>query len=154
MHVVSQPTSAEEYVRLLEAEGGDLTSFCCKNCPSVTFEAWLFNIECLLDDKPNLKKRWDKALARGLDIKLNIMQFKAMDFLSKWSNPSATSGAAEIAWAKTILSDLFVGRSEHSKRTAAQPFVKELKDMLAAAQDVAKPTENKELDSLEEEMSA
>ena len=136
------------HVDNLEASGGNLIAFCKSCCTEDNSRKWLFQIQKDIEKYPEQAKRWREAITRGLEIRLDCLQARALEKLETWSNTSETNSASEIAYAKTILADILTGRIEHAKRRAAQPFMKELKDLMT--KEIKEETNEHEEELLEE----
>lgn len=123
------PTTAEDYVKVLEGVGGDLDAFCTTLTASdETNWRLLFKVDQLLDADDDARKRWRTALDRNLRVRMQYLQSTAMRKLETWSNKSDATSAPDIVYARTILADIFSAKIERGRRSAAFPYLKQLRD--------------------------
>jgi len=136
----------ETEITRLEACEGDLGLF----TPGSGF-ATLFRIEKELSKPENkeLKKRWQTALRISAKIRLDLLHCKAFGLLEKYENKSSSSGATDIAFAKTMLSGVLAEDVEIAKRRyrpAASPEISGTALPFAGTQEDAVSDLEKEFD--------
>lgn len=123
---------ASVYCEWLEEAGGNLGTFARKNCQHLQPPQFLFFVLSKIeaaDEKT--QNRWLKAIERGKQVRLELLQLEALDLLEDWDKAtedmSASAANGKTAWVKMILSDVLAARIESSKRGAAQSYLMALK---------------------------
>lgn len=107
--VVPKTLSIFEAVTLLETHHGFLDALKGK--------VNLFAVEMALGNAVNkdLKDRWEKAIAINIKVRMRLLRSKALSKLENYENLSPTSSAPDIAYCKTLLSDVLTEGTERIK---------------------------------------
>lgn len=143
-----EPSTALEHVERLEEQGGDLVKFCNRYMTGINPQIYLVNVERDIQTSPDAKQlmqRWLAAIEHGTSSRITYLQAQALAILEDWDNQTrdlaAANANAKLAFCKTMLNDVLVGRQEYSKCAAKHPFVKELRALGVTDEGEAAPIE-------------
>jgi len=108
--VYKTPANLSEQIDYLELAGGNLITFLAvyRGVEPKEYESVLFDLYKDLNKPENkvLKDRWDLAISRSNQLRLKLLQCRALHLLENFSNPSDKSPSPIVAYSNLLLSDI------------------------------------------------